>query len=75
MSEIIDLTKNSIGNCKFMQHAIFLNKFVRTALTDLLVMSIIVSNCQHCDEQQFQTLACVSYTYGVQDQLQLRKLT
>ena len=22
-------------------------------------MSIIVSNCQHCDEQQFQTLSCV----------------
>ena len=25
-------------------------------------MSIIVSNCQHCDEQQFQTLACVHCT-------------
>ena len=25
-------------------------------------MSKIVSNCQHCDEQQFQTLACVHYT-------------
>ena len=25
-------------------------------------MSIIVSNCQHCDEQQFQTLSCVDYT-------------
>ena len=25
-------------------------------------MSIIVSNCQHCDEQQFQTLSCVHYT-------------
>ena len=24
-------------------------------------MSIIVANCQHCDEQQFQTLACVHY--------------
>ena len=24
-------------------------------------MSIIVSNCQHCDEQQFQTLSCVHY--------------
>ena len=23
-------------------------------------MSIIVSNCQHCDEQQFQTLSCYS---------------
>ena len=25
-------------------------------------MSIIVSNCQHCDEQQFQTLSCEHYT-------------
>ena len=25
-------------------------------------MSIIVSYCQHCDEQQFQTLLCVHYT-------------
>ena len=25
-------------------------------------MSIIVSNCQHCDEQQFGTLSCVHYT-------------
>ena len=25
-------------------------------------MPIIVSNCQHCDEQQFQTLSCVHYT-------------
>ena len=25
-------------------------------------MSIIVSNCQHCDEQQFRTLSCVHYT-------------
>ena len=25
-------------------------------------MSIIVSNCQHCDEQQFRTLPCVHYT-------------
>ena len=24
-------------------------------------MSIIVCNCQHCDEQQFQTLSCVHY--------------
>ena len=23
MFEVIDLTKHSIGNCKFMQHAIF----------------------------------------------------
>ena len=25
-------------------------------------MSIIVSNCQHCDKQQFQTLSCIHYT-------------
>ena len=25
-------------------------------------MPIIVCNCQHCDEQQFQTLSCVHYT-------------
>ena len=25
-------------------------------------MSIIVSNCQHCDEQQFLTLSFVHYT-------------
>ena len=25
-------------------------------------MSIIVSNCQYCEEQQFQTLSCVHYT-------------
>ena len=25
-------------------------------------MSIIVCNCQHCDEEQFQTLSCVHYT-------------
>ena len=37
MSEIIDITRNSIGNCKFMQHATFLtNILVRTVLTDLL---------------------------------------
>ena len=37
MSEIVDFTKNSIGNCKFIQHAIFWeNIFVRTVLTDLL---------------------------------------
>ena len=25
-------------------------------------MSIIVCNCQHCDEQKFQTVSCVHYT-------------
>ena len=28
-------------------------------------MSIIVSNCQHCDEQQFQSLSRVAYTSKV----------
>ena len=51
-----------------MQHATFsANIFVVTVLTDLLdryhdIMSITVSNCQHCDEQQFRTLSCVHYT-------------
>ena len=60
MSEIIDLTKNSIGNCKCRQQAFFwANIFVGTLLIDLLHISSI---CQHCDEQQFQTLSCVHYT-------------
>ena len=25
-------------------------------------MPMTVSSCQHCDEQQFQTLSCVHYT-------------
>ena len=37
MSEIKDLTKNCIVNCKVMQHATFFgNIFVHTVLTDLL---------------------------------------
>ena len=36
MSEITELTKNGIGNCKSMQHAIFANIFMRSVLTDLL---------------------------------------
>ena len=36
MSEIIDLTKNSSGNCNLKQNAIFANIFVRTVLPDLL---------------------------------------
>ena len=31
-------------------------------LSTRYIMSIIVSNCQHCDEQQFQTMSCVHYT-------------
>ena len=26
------------------------------------LMSMIVYSCQHCDEQQFQTLSCIHYT-------------
>ena len=39
-------------------------------------MSIIVCNCQHCDEQQFQTLSCVHYTIfsGVKLDLFIRAL-
>ena len=104
MSEIIDSTKNSIGNCKYMKHAIFRKYICAHVLTDLLdtsiinniiiiiiiiyiyiyifkvqyptcsievskqvqyIMSIIVSNCQHCDEQQFQTLSCVHYNLPI----------
>ena len=36
MSEIIDLTKHSIGNCKFMQHAIFCQYMCAHGFTDLL---------------------------------------
>ena len=62
MSEIIDLTKNSIAywrHCKFMEHAIFFaNIFVRTVLTDLLdtscqqlypIVNIVINhNFEHC---------------------------
>ena len=42
----------------------FANKLVCTVLTDLLDTPCqqTVSNCQHCKEQQFQTLLCVHYT-------------
>ena len=48
---------------KFMQLAIF-RKYICAHSFDgstRYTMSIIVSNCQHCDEQQFQTLSCVHY--------------
>ena len=55
MSEIIDF-KKTIGNCKFMQKCNFCKYICAHVLTD---MSIIISNCQHCDEQQFQnTVMC-----------------
>ena len=64
MSEIIDLTKNSISNCNLRQHAIFC-KYICEHCFDwstTYIMSIIASNWQHCDEQQFRTLSCVHYT-------------
>ena len=30
--------------------------------TPRYIMRMIVSSCQHCDEQQLQTLSCVHYT-------------
>ena len=64
MSEIIDLTKNSISNCNLRQHAIFC-KYIYEHCFDwstTYIMSIIASNWQHCDQQQFRTLSCVHYT-------------
>ena len=62
MSETIDLTKIVLVIANLCNMQFFANIFVSTILTDLLdIMSIIVSNCQHCDEQQFQTLSCVHY--------------
>ena len=34
-------------------------------------MSIIVSNYQHCDEQQFQTFSCALYTFSYVTKLDL----
>ena len=59
MLEIIDFEKITIGSCKFMQHAYFCKCICAHGYTRY-IMSIIVSNCQHCDAQQFQTL---SYVY------------
>ena len=30
-----------------------------------MIMSLIVSNCQHCDEQQFQALSCAYTIYTI----------
>ena len=35
---------------------------ILTDLLDIYIMPIIVSNCQHCDEQQCPILTCVHYT-------------
>ena len=64
MSELINLTKIVlvIANLCNMQ---FFCKYSCAHDFDLstrYIMSIIASNCQHCDEQQFQTLSCVHYT-------------
>ena len=32
-------------------------------LSTRYIMSIIVSNCQHCDEQQFQTMSCTLHDF------------
>ena len=64
MSEITDLTKNGISNCNLRQHAIFC-KYICAYCFDrsiTYIMSIIVSNRQHCDEPQFRTLSYVHYT-------------
>ena len=65
MSEIIDFHKIVIGSCKFMRHAIFWQIYLcaRFDWFTRYIMSIIVSNCQHCDEQQFQTLSCTCTLY------------
>ena len=47
-----------------MQHGIF-GKYTCTYGFDRstrYIILIIALNCQHCDEQQFQTLSCVRYT-------------
>ena len=64
MSEIIDLTKSSISNGNLSQHAIFCKYICEYSFdwSTTYIMSIIVSNCQHCNEQQFRTLLCVHYT-------------
>ena len=61
MSEIIELTKNSIGNFKFMHHAIcFAKIFVSTIMNDLglldtsyqqlcqIVIIAMNNNFKHC---------------------------
>ena len=62
--EVIIFFKIIIGSCKFMQNAFFC-KYIRAHGFDWFtryIMSIIVSNCQYCTEQQFQTLSCVHFT-------------
>ena len=47
MSEVIDLTKDIIGNCKFMQHTIFCKYICAHSFECFAIntMSIIESNC------------------------------
>ena len=48
-------------SCIEAAHAItYLNELTMLAIR--YIMSMIVSSCQHCDEQQFQALSCVHYT-------------
>ena len=53
-------------NAKYRQHATFLQIYLCALLnwSTTYVMSIIVSNCQHCEEQQFRTLSCVHYRFS-----------
>ena len=64
MSKVIDLKKYYWYSCKFMQLASFCKYIYGHCFnwSTKYIMSITVSNCQHCDEQQFQTLSCVHYT-------------
>ena len=65
MSEVIDFKKKYYWySCKFMQLAIFCIYICAHGFdwSTKYIMSIIVSNCHHCDKLQFQTLSCVHYT-------------
>ena len=66
MSAITDLTKSNIGNCKFMHHATFWKYICAHSFewSTRYIMPIIVSNCQHCDEQQFRnTVKCTLHDF------------
>ena len=58
MPEIINFLKITIGSCKFMQLAIFLNKFVCTVLTDL--------QTRFCGKLIYIYIYLFSYIYKVQ---------
>ena len=61
MSEIIGFNKQIVLIVANLCNINFLGKYICAHGFDLFtryIMSIIVSNCQHCDEQQFQPLMC-----------------